>query len=441
MKTDIKKILSLAWPVMLGMVFQSLLATVDTYFISQLGLEQSASSGIANSISGVVFVMSTLVSAGTIALIARSFGEENWEAIRSISGNSLLLSACVGMVLGLSGYFLTTSILEVFFKPSASILKYSSEYLGIMFLGTVFVFLNSTLRTILQAMGDTRTPLFIFGLSNIINAILDYILMFIFDFGIAGAAFATVISNIAASIAIGYIVFGRIYNFDLKKLIESLGFNLKTSTRILRIGGWACLQQVARPITGMLMFSLVYSVGATEGSAAFNIGAQLFNYTFIILGGLSMAISVMVGQALGRNDIDSCDSIIKQGMKVAIINILVFGVLYIAIPGQIVGLFRDEPLVVQYGISYMRIVYAGIIFVAWTSIYSGVFQGAGDTFPPMISAMVANVVLKLPLAYLLAYPFKLGIDGVWIAISLSVVIEALGIIWSFRKGKWKQKQI
>ena len=441
MKTDIKKILSLAWPVMLGMVFQSLLATVDTYFISQLGLEQSASSGIANSISGVVFVMSTLVSAGTIALIARSFGEENWEAIRSISGNSLLLSACVGMVLGLSGYFLTTSILEVFFKPSASILKYSSEYLGIMFLGTVFVFLNSTLRTILQAMGDTRTPLFIFGLSNIINAILDYILMFIFDFGIAGAAFATVISNIAACIAIGYIVFGRIYNFDLKKLIESLGFNLKTSTRILRIGGWACLQQVARPITGMLMFSLVYSVGAAEGSAAFNIGAQLFNYTFIILGGLSMAISVMVGQALGRNDIDSCDSIIKQGMKVAIINILAFGVLYIAIPGQIIGLFRDEPLVVQYGISYMRIVYAGIIFVAWTSIYSGVFQGAGDTFPPMISAMVANVVLKLPLAYLLAYPFELGIDGVWIAISLSVVIEALGIIWSFRKGKWKQKQI
>lgn len=441
MKTDIKKILSLAWPVMLGMVFQSLLATVDTYFISQLGLEQSASSGIANSISGVVFVMSTLVSAGTIALIARSFGEENWEAIRSISGNSLLLSACVGMVLGLSGYYLTTSILEVFFKPSASILKYSSEYLGIMFLGTVFVFLNSTLRTILQAMGDTRTPLFIFGLSNIINAILDYILMFIFDFGIAGAAFATVISNIAASIAIGYIVFGRIYNFDFKKLIESLGFNLKTSTRILRIGGWACLQQVARPITGMLMFSLVYSVGASEASAAFNIGAQLFNYTFIILGGLSMAISVMVGQALGRNDVDSCDSIIKQGMKVAIINILVFGVLYIAIPGQIIGLFRDEPLVVQYGISYMRIVYAGIIFVAWTSIYSGVFQGAGDTFPPMISAMVANVVLKLPLAYLLAFPLKLGIDGVWIAISLSVVIEALGIIWSFRKGKWKQKQI
>lgn len=441
MKTDIKKILSLAWPVMLGMVFQSLLATVDTYFISQLGLEQSASSGIANSISGVVFVMSTLVSAGTIALIARSFGEENWEAIRSISGNSLLLSACVGMVLGLSGYYLTTSILEVFFKPSASILKYSSEYLGIMFLGTVFVFLNSTLRTILQAMGDTRTPLFIFGLSNIINAILDYILMFIFDFGIAGAAFATVISNIAASIAIGYIVFGRIYNFDFKKLIESLGFNLKTSTRILRIGGWACLQQVARPITGMLMFSLVYSVGASEASAAFNIGAQLFNYTFIILGGLSMAISVMVGQALGRNDVDSCDSIIKQGMKVATINILVFGVLYIAIPGQIIGLFRDEPLVVQYGISYMRIVYAGIIFVAWTSIYSGVFQGAGDTFPPMISAMVANVVLKLPLAYLLAFPLKLGIDGVWIAISLSVVIEALGIIWSFRKGKWKQKQI
>lgn len=441
MKSDIKKILALAWPVMLGMVFQSLLATVDTYFISKLGLEQSASAGIANSVSNVVYVVSTLISAGTIALIARSFGEENEEAIKKNSGNALFLSAIIGLVLGLAGYFSTQLILFVVFKPSKLIIDYASSYLGIMFLGIIFVFLNSTLRTILQAMGDTRTPLFIFGLSNIINAGLDYVLMFVFDYGISGAAIATVVSNIIACVIIGYTVYVRVYGNNISELLSALKINISTSIRILRIGGWACLQQLARPITGMLMFSLVYSVGGSEGSAAFNIGGQLFNYTFIILNGLSMAISVLVGQALGKNDIHSCDSIIKQGTKVAFLNILFFSFFYIVIPGQIIELFINEPLVVEYGVAYLRIVYAGIIFIVGTTIYGGVFQGAGDTFPPMISSMVANVVLKLPLAYILAYTFKLGLNGVWIAIALSVVIESVGITVSFNTGRWKQKQI
>ena len=103
--------------------------------------------------------------------------------------------------------------------------------------------------------------------------------------------------------------------------------------------------------------------------------------------------------------------------------------------------FIKDPLVIKIGAEYLRIIYVGLIFVVYTTIYGGVFQGAGDTFPPMISSIVANVVLKLPIAYILAKTFNMGTNGVWIAIALSVLIEAVIIIIYFKTNRWKEKII
>ena len=101
-------------------------------------------------------------------------------------------------------------------------------------------------------------------------------------------------------------------------------------------------------------------------------------------------------------------------------------------------LFSQDYVVISRGVNYLRIVYIGIIFVVFPMILGGVFQGCGDTFPPMLSSIVANVILKLPISYILAVTFDLGINGVWIAISLSVVIEALMIIYYYKKETWKE---
>lgn len=432
-----KEIFKLSWPVMIGMILQSLLNTVDTYFISKLGVNQSAAAGVANSITGVIFVMSTLVSAGTIALVSRSFGERDFLKIKKYSGNSIALSGILGLLLGAICYLNAQWIIEKIFNPDKIVGDLAYEYISIIFLGTIFVFLNSALRTVIQSLGDTFTPLIIFGISNIINIILDYVFIFIMGMGISGAAIATVISNLFSFIVASLIVLNKIYENDILLFISSLKIKYETSLRILRIGGWACLQQVARPLTGMLMFSLVYEVGKAEGSAAFNIGSQLFNYTFIVLIGLSTGISIMVGQSLGRGNANQCDNIIKEGLKIAFINVAVFSLPYLFFPEFMIGIFIKDPIVIFYGASYLRIIYIGIIFVVFTTTYGGVFQGAGDTFPPMISSMVANVVIKLPLAYFLAKSFNFGINGVWYSIALSVIIEAVMILFYFKTSRWK----
>jgi putative MATE family efflux protein len=439
--SDLKRIFELSWPVMLGMVLQSLLGTVDMMFISMLGTSELAAASISNSASGVIFVISSLASAGAIALVSRNHGEGNLEGVRKYSSESLLLSLIIGGATGLICFFNTIPLIRLMFNPDNQITQMAGEYLSVIFLGTIFVFANSALRSILQALGDTRTPLYIFGLSNLVNLVLDPVFMFTFRMGIAGAAWATVISTIFSFAAINMVLVKKVYNSSLGEFIRSLGLDLKGSIRILKIGGWACIQQVARPITGMFMMGLVYQVGGKDGTAAFGAGGQLFNYTFIFLVGLSTAISIMVGHCLGRKDTDGCDSIIREGIKLAAINMAVFAIPYFIFPGVIIRIFSDDPNVVRIGAEYLRIVYIGVIFVIFPTIYGGVFQGAGDTFPPMISSLAANVVFKLPAAYILAIALGMGTNGVWAAVALSVVMEAAIIIFYFRKNKWKERVI
>ncbi len=179
--------------------------------------------------------------------------------------------------------------------------------------------------------------------------------------------------------------------------------------QILKVGSWACIQQIARPITGMLMFAIVLRAGGNAGTAAFGIGGQLFSYTFIFLSGLSVAISIMVGQALGRGDEKELDHLIKEGLKLGAINMVVFAVPYVIFPDILFKIFLSDPEVISIGINYLRIVYLGIVVVIFPVIYGGVFQGAGDTKPAMLSSLVANMVFKVPVAWLLVTIFDMGI--------------------------------
>ncbi len=442
---DFRKIIKLSWPVMVGMVLQSLLGTVDLKFISMIGKGESAIEQAAASLGAsafwVVFVISALVSSGALALVARSYGENDKKAIKKFTGVSIVLASIFGAVIGVICYINTEWIIKVMYNPDYKVLKLTKEYLEIIFLGTIFVFLNFTIRTILQALGDTKTPLYIFGFGNIVNLILDPILIFKLNYGIRGAAIATVVSNIAIFILITYMLIKKAYGESIKEFLIHLKLEIAIAIRILRIGFWACLQQVARPITGMLMYRLVSRVGYAEAIAAFGAGGQLFNYTFIFLSGLSVAVSIMVGQSFGRKDIDSADTVISDGLKLAIINMLIFMIPYFIFPKYIIMFFTKNPEVIKIGVLCLRIVYSGVIFVGFSTVYGGVFQGAGDTFPPMLSSVIANVVVKLPLAYILAIVFHMGTNGIWIAIALSVVVESAIMTVFFKRGSWKRKEI
>ena len=207
---------------------------------------------------------------------------------------------------------------------------------------------------------------------------------------------------------------------------------------ISKIGFWDLLQSIARPITGMMMFRMVYDIGKETATAAFGIGGQLFNYTFIILIGLSMSLSIITGQALGEGNPDKITRLMKEAFWIGGLNLLLFGVPYLLLAAPVFQFFREDPVIIAQGVNYLRWVYPGLVFVVFPMILGGISKGAGATREPMIASLVANVLIKLPLGYILAYHTTMGLNGIWLAISLSVVSEGLLMILSFKKGHWRK---
>lgn len=434
-----KKIFELSWPVMLGMILQNLLGTVDLFFVGKLGTTELAAVGLVNTMVTVIFVFSNLISSGAIAFITRRYGEGDEEGVRVIAGQSYMLSVLIGCLVSIVTVLSAYSMIELFYSPDKATLMAAYTFAIVIFSGTFIGFINSTLKTVLQGTGDTKTPLYIFCVANVMNMILDPLFMFVFKLGIQGAAWATVLSNITACILLNKIVLKKYYSKDIKVLISYFIPRIKVLKQTLGVGSWSCLQQIARPLTGMLMTSLVFSVGGITASAAFGIGSQVLNYTFIFLNGLSVAITILVGQNLGKKQVSKCKAIVSEGMKFACLNMIIFGILYLIFPRFFIRILSPDLEVIHIGVNYLRIVYVGVIFVIIPEILGGVFRGAGDTFPPMVASIIANVVFKVPMAYVFAITFKLGINGIWWAIALSVVVEAICILGYFKKGTWKEK--
>lgn len=433
-----KTIIGLGLPLMIGSVLQILMHTMDVYFISGLGSDFVAASSMGAAIAGVLFVFSMLVSTGAVALVARKYGGNDMNAVKSYGMSSVILSLILGVIIGLVAVIFSSQIIGIY-DPEPSLFSIIKDYVDILFAFIPLLFLGTTLRSVIQSMGDTKGPLYVFGTANLLNIVLDYIFIVHFHWGIKGAAWATVISQTFASLLLLHMFIKSMYGY--KCFIRSIHISISEYIDILSIGFWACIQSIARPITGLIMMRIVYDVAGIDGSAAFGIGQNVINYFFIVLSGLSGAITILVGQKIGENNIEEAKGIVKEGVVYSYINLIIFFIPYMIFTEQLFMLFHPNETVLAYGVSYIRTIFVGFIILGHIFIYRGAFAGAGDTFPPMIAALTANVVIKLTTSVIFTSFLNLGIKGVWIAIMLSIFAEGILMMNFYKSNRLYTKVI
>lgn len=439
-KDSIGEIWKLAWPVMVGQALHTVLVITDMWFIARLGSVEAAAAGTGTSLLGVIQVLPTLVSAGVVALVARYSGASDQKSIRDIATTGLMLSLLIGLIMAMGSFMVLDQLIWIFGDADANVLSMSKAYVAIGLVGIPFFFYNATARSVVQATGDTRNPVIIFIIANLINIALDYVFIFILKKGIEGAATATVISEIVAFALMTALTYKNIYEAQLQYIADHWNLKLSTTIRILRIGSYAVLQMITRPFTGLIMYRLVLIQGVAAG-AAFGVGGRMFNFVFIFLAGLGTALSVMVGQSLGNEDYNRAKALIKQGLYLATLNMIVFAIPFYLFANGLMTFFVDDPETIAIGANYLRITYTGVLFAVVNTVFGAAFSGAGDTFPPMLASFVGNWAIKIPLAYVMTAVFHMGPNGVWFAIAFSVVVEAgVMAIW-FGKGKWLHKKI
>lgn len=437
-----KDIWKLAWPVMLGTGLHMCFNLVDTFWVSRLGAVLVSIPALAGSLLWLFMSLTEAISIGTVAMIARFEGAGDRKLMSHVIAHSFWLGLAMAVVIGAAVSYFAQPLLRLF-TDDVTILPLSVSYLNITVLGLVFTFCATSISAALNGIGDTKTPMLIMMVANGLNIILDPFLIFGWlgfpALGVLGAAWATMLANALAMIALLLVLFRR---KELGVTSLFVPFNSSITANILKIGMPACLQSAARSSTGTVMFWLVMSGYGEAAGAAFGAGQRFIGLIFVFLSGLSVAATTLVGQILGMGDRSLARLAANRLIIMGIVVQAVIGLLYLALAVPINTFFLgDDPVALAAGIGYVRICSLGLVLGASSSVLGGIFKGAGYTMPTFWAGFIANWLVKLPLAAIGSLALGWSVDVVWWAIALSVVVEWLILAVWLQKGSWLDREI
>lgn len=435
-----KDLWRLSWPVMMFMIFQTSLELIDFFWVGMLGTDALAALSLSHNIFWMFFTLSQLITVSTLSLTARCRGSGDLEGVQLVARHTFWMAVFLSVAVIIFIFTLGDNILSLY-QVDPEVHRQALIYLQVA--GTSFLFLYGSvgLAFCLQGVGDSYTSMGILVFTNIINIVLDPLLIFglagLPALGILGAATASLLARAVGFFLILYVVLsGKISPSGLKiSGLFSLRLSAEHFKKMLRIGLPASLQGMTRPVTGAVMMWIVALFG-TEAVAAFGIGLRLLSFCFILIVGLNMGTATMVGQSLGARFRELTEDVIAKAMRLALTMQSLMGILAFAAAPVIMGAFADDPLVIEMGISYIRLLAPALIVMGPLHVIAATFKGAGNTTPHMISTLIANWLVKIPAAFLLAVLFNLETDGVWFAIAFSIFVEFGFLLLWYRKREW-----
>ena len=437
----VKTILSLALPVVLGMLMEFALHITDFYWVGKLGPAAQDSITTSMVVIWTAFAFIALISVGITALVSRYVGARDLEKTRFYINQGVMLAVVLGLVFSITGYLVAPAILK-FMGPGERTLAQAIPYLRIFLLSAVLYTLVETSYAVFRASGDTGTPTRIGVLAIIINMVLDPMLIFglgpIPAMGVTGAAIA---STIAIFIAVVIVLF-KIYTGKLGYEVTSVFRNRPNITgmlKIAKIGLPISSQQFVFLVVYWFLIKIVHKFGETAG-AAMGIGNRMESLSFLTCYGFSLAASTMVGQNLGAKKPDRAEKCAWGATGLAISLTAIIALFFVTIPHVIASVFTDNPEVCNIATDYLFILGLSQFTMAIEIVLEGAFTGAGNTVPPMVVS-IPGALARIPLAYYLCFNLGWGINGVWWTLTITTTVKALILASWFKLGRWKLKEV
>ena len=437
-----KRILEFSIPMLLGNLAQQLYNTADSIIVGKFVGDNALSAvGSAMPILNLLLALFVGIATGAGIVVSQSFGAKDRVGLTKAIGNCISLSFIATAVIMVVGPLITMPLLTLL-KTPASIIEWCADYLNIYFYGIVGFFLYNMFSGILRGLGDSLSALGFLLIAAALNVVLDLYCVAVLDMGVPGVALATVISQ-AISAVLCYLKLSRMRHlFDLN--LKSVKLIPAVAGRILRIGVPSGITQAIMATAGMVVMNLTNTMG--EMVIACNVivmrvdgFAMMPNFTF------GQTMSVYTGQNVGAGKYDRVMKGVKQGGLIALSFSAVITILLLFCGPILFGFFTETPALIDLATRMIRIMAVGYICIAVTQVLGGVMRGAGDTVSPMWISVITTIIIRVPLAYFLAYMTRTPEYPVGQPIALfgSMVISwFLGTLMSvavFLIGKWKKK--
>ncbi len=426
------QMLSFAMPIMLSQLFQQLYNTADALivgnFLSTASLAAVSSSGTLIFLF-ISFFTGTSMGAGVV--ISRYFGEGDDEKVSLAIHTNIAFGLVSGVFLSIVGVLMTPTML-LWMNTDPNVLPEAIEYFAFYFAGAVAMVMYNTFRSILNALGDSRRPLYYLILSSILNIVLDLLFVGAFGWGVWSAAVATVISQLASCVlcSVHLLKKGNIFTVELKK-IRFHGDMLK---EIIRFGMPSGIQNSVIALANVIVQTQINSFG-TCATAAYGTHAKIEGFGFLPITSFNMATTTFISQNLGAKQYDRARKGARFGIITAVLSAEAIGIIIYLLAPELISLFDDSEQVIMYGVQQARTVALFYFLLALSHSIAAVCRGAGKAFVPMFVMLSVWCVIRI-IYISLIMKFVGRIEYIYWAYPITWAISSIIYIIYYKRSDW-----
>ena len=435
-----RHLLRLAVPIILSYILQDAFNIVDMIFVGRLGPGAIAAVGVSGNLLRLIGVFSLGISTGAGIMVAQYLGARNLAQAEHIAMQAILLAVFFSIGVALVGYPLAEYGLLAVRMVDPEVLRLGTTYMHIVLVGSSTMFVSMALGSIFRAGGDAITPMVVLIFSTLINIVLDPLLIFgLWGFpklGVAGSAYATLIGRGAGVVVLLYRCWSGGAPVSLRHV--QIRADLVEMLDILRLGIYSSMQGFWRHFS-RLGFLWVIGPYGKNVVAAYTICMRLRILVMNPGFGIANSVSPLVGQNLGANQIERAEKSTRIANLFGAALMAVIGAVFLIFPQMFVRVFTPDTTVIEIGAVYLQFLSPTFGFIAFSLILGKALNGAGDTFSPMVITLASQVGVGLGLVILLSH--LIGLNGVWLGIALSNVVQGAAMWLWYRTGRWKRIKI
>lgn len=433
----LKAVVTLALPVMATNLIQTIYNLVDTFFIGKLGTSQVASVQLSWPVNFLLLSLGAGLSIATTSMIAQHMGAGHPEKAKKVAGQvlivNLLLSVAVAMVV-LPFLGNIVQLLQV----EGDLYKYTYQYLFVNFLGLPTMFLMFAYNGIKTGSGDTVSPMILNTAGVVLTIILDPILIFSMNLGVAGGAWAMVISRgLFASYAI-YRMFVKPSEIQLK--LSDLKPDIDHIKHIFKIAVPSSIGQSMEAFGFLVMNIFIVELGEAT-LTAFSIGNRVNGLILMPAMGIGAALATIVGQNLGANQLPRAKEAVKISAVLSTCLLTLGGIPMIIWAKPVISAFSTDPSVVSQGAYYLVLITLSIPLMGFFNIFVGTFQGAGHTMMVMFMQLGRLWGLRIPLIIVLMRLMPGNPSAIWYSMILSNFLTVVFGLILYLSKRWEKKVV
>lgn len=431
-----KRMIFFALPLLLGNLFQQLYNTVDSLIVGNF-LGSSALAAVSSSGSLIFMLIGFLsgISSGAGVVVSRYFGAEDKQGVQRAVHTTVAFGLVAGILMTLVGVLMSPQILRWMGTPE-SVMPESIIYLQIYFSGSLGFVMYNIFVGILQAIGDSRHPLYYLMISSVINLVLDILFVEVFHTGVGGAAIATVISQVFSAILCFIQLLRTNDSYQLK--ITKIRFDSEMLGQIIRIGLPSGVQNSIIAFANVVVQSYINAFGemAMAGYGAYS---KIEGFAFLPINSFTLAMTTFVGQNLGAGQAERTRRGARFGILATIVLAEIIGVVVFLLAPQLIAAFDSTPEVIRFGVEKARTAALFYFLLAYSHSVASILRGAGKAVVPMIIMMTFWCAIRV-VFLAVSIPLTHAIQMVYVVYPLTWALSSIVFFLYYKRADW-MKQI